>query len=258
MPHGLAGRLAVSFALLFVLIGAAPVPPPTAGYVFDQTHTLSPDQLKALNSVLVEHDLAANEQIVFALFNSLEDGDGNLDARTREVFEAWPISQKGGGNGALLAIFLKEKKAAIRTGYGLNTRLNESETKTVIHDYLLPDLERGNTYRALGLSSLEMLRALESPLIDSGRARELLLPAGLDKNAMTLEARSGTHWFVWMLFGLGSFLAIVPQLLAKEAHFTGGGWFRPRPWKGIIAFLSGGFLPQPAKPDGLGGIDARW
>jgi uncharacterized membrane protein YgcG len=245
--------LGIAFILIAALGGApshaaSPIPAMPPLYVLDEAKSLTQDQSRALSALLIEHDRVAGEQIAVAILRSAEGEDP--DKRAQQIFEAWDVSRRVGGNGALLAVFLREQEARIEVGYGMSTRLTDAEAKRALRDFLLPELREGRLYRALGLGTLEMLRSLESPLIESGRALEVLRAGGLE-GALKPVTKSRGGWLAWVLLGLAVLTYSVLQLLAAEAHFTSEGWFRPKPWKHLLA-------RRGANASNVGGAFGDW
>src|SRR5205807_635910 len=61
-----------------------PIPPIPALYVLDEPGILTAQERKALSSLLIEHDHLAGEQIVVAVFKSLDEE--KLADRSRQIF----------------------------------------------------------------------------------------------------------------------------------------------------------------------------
>ena len=198
------------------------MPPQPQYYVLDDAHALTSEQTQALSTLLIEHDQATGELLMIAVLASAENSDPA--ARTHEIFEAWDVSRKVGGNGAVIAVFVKEHLAAIQAGYGLSTRLTDSAVKILTVD----------TFQALGLSTLEVLHDLESPLIENGRARALLRAAGFKNTSIPKTPKFTSAWMLWILAGAGLCIMVFTQLSAAEAHFTSSGWFRPGPMRQAV------------------------
>ncbi|MGK5082591.1 TPM domain-containing protein [Bdellovibrionota bacterium FG-1] len=231
-------RLSLAFALLTTLVtltaanaqNATPFDQPPY-YILDENKILTERQTHALSSLLIEHDKASGEQIIVGLFQSLpEEGAETAALRTSRIFNQWPVSQRPGGEGALLAIYIREHQAAFEAGYGLSTRIREGEVRRILGEFLFPELKAQQTYRAIGLSLVEILRILESPLMESGRAQEILRAGGL-QNEFTATRRAANHWWLWVLGGLTLLLGMLSQLASSETHFTSSGWFKPKLWK---------------------------
>jgi uncharacterized protein len=218
-------------------------------YVLDEPRLLAPQQEKALESILIEHDAATGQQIMVAVFKSLKDADAT--ARTTDIFNTWAVGKRGQDNGALLALYADDREARIQAGYGLE-QLNDAQIRKVLRDFLMPELKAGRPYRALGLSVLEVLRTIESPLIESGRAQSLLRAGGLEGDLRPAARGPGAGgWFFFVLIGAVLLVFVVAFVLSADAHFTSGGWFRPNAWKQVTDSIRKPTLK-------LGGADGSW
>lgn len=232
---------------------ASAIPPAPEHYVLDEPGLLTTPQRNALSTLLIEHDQATGEQIFFAVFNTL--GDSDLTVRTHEVFNAWNVGKRVGDNGALLALYIKENQARIEVGLGLDPQLPPNENQRLIREFLMPELRADQPYRALSLSALEILRDVESPLVTTGRARQILRAGGLEGHLVPVRVGVGT-WFVWVLLGAVFFVFALNNLAAAEAHFTSTGWFRPNPWRQMLQTIAD-FKRRSSRP-AVGGADGQW
>ncbi|MCM2322214.1 MAG: TPM domain-containing protein [Oligoflexia bacterium] len=252
-------RCALLFALVAGAVSASPghgreIPPPPRYYVLDEPGVLSPGIREGLQSLLVEHDHATGEQVLVAVFHEL--GSEDLVDWTNRVFSSWRIGQRGKDNGVLLALYWKDRLARIEVGYGLEPLLTDAKSKTVLSDFLIPELKAGNPDRALSLAALEILRVIESPLIASGQAQQTLRSGGFRGQWKAQEPRPEGSPVPWLIIGIIVLIVIVRTLTASEAHFTGSGWYRPRPtvWRrGGWGTSTWGGSPWPRGGGGWGG-----
>lgn len=249
-------RLALAFTLALSLsgvAGAAPatVPPVPASYVYDEPGVTSGTTKTAVNRLLYRHDRATGEQVVIAIFDTL--GEADLVQRTHEIFQAWGIGARGKDSGVLVALYWKERRARIEVGYGLEPTLTDVKSRELIEDVLVPYLRAGQTDDAISQVAVGVLRALGTPIADSPQARPLL------PGTPGVNSRSGTGWVVWLFLGI-VLVSIVGNLMSSaDAHFSGRGWYRPRPWRrrrwvgGSTGPAIGGF-----RIGGFEGSGVRW
>lgn len=223
--------LAAAFLLLLpaAALAAAPIPAPPAHFVLDEPGVLGASAKRALETTLVEHARLTQEQIVVAIFGGLAGDD--LVSRTNEVFEAWKIGQKGRDNGVLLALYWEDRKARIEVGYGLEATLTDSRAKRVIDGVLVPGLRAGQNDNAVFGATVEILRTLESPLMQSGQLEALLARSGqqgvLSPAPRASSTKSGTLVFI---LGLIAFIVIANLRSRRDAHFSRAGWYKTSPW----------------------------
>jgi uncharacterized protein len=247
----IASRISVAFA--FAIAGTAltsgaalaspskAIPAPPRYYVLDEPHLLNDRALKSLEGLLIEHDRATGEQIVVAIFNSLEGED--LNDYTNRVFQKWQIGQQGEDNGVLFAIFYQDHKTRIEVGYGLEPVLTDAKSSRILRDILVPGMKANQPAEAITQATMQILQVIDSPLIPNGRAQQILKSGGLLRYNIQGSASSANIWWVWFFLGF-ILLTIVSHIMSSaEAHFTRAGWYRPRPWR-----------KRWDKPGGSGGL----
>jgi uncharacterized protein len=79
---------------------------------------------------------------VIAIVPSL-DGQAIEDLAVH-VVETWGLGQKDRNNGVLLLIALKDRKARIEVGYGLEDRLTDALSRRILEDHLFPAFRKGD------------------------------------------------------------------------------------------------------------------
>jgi uncharacterized protein len=209
-------------------------------YVYDEAGAVQPQALQSLNTVLYQHAQAAGEQIVVAVFKSLQNED--LVDFTNRVFSTWKIGKKETSNGVLLAIYLDERKIRIEVGYGLEAILTDAKSKRIIENVLVPELRRGDVSRAVSMGALAILQVVSSPVVQSGQAEAALgsLPRQRSSSrGPNLAALAPFLFLGWFLF------LIVVRLQGDRHYFRHGrkrlGFFDSSGWGGGFGGGGGGF-----------------
>ncbi|OFZ56202.1 MAG: hypothetical protein A2428_09010 [Bdellovibrionales bacterium RIFOXYC1_FULL_54_43] len=200
-------------------------------YVLDEAKVLKADALQGLQTLLIEHDRATGEQFLIAIFESLESEE--LVQFTNQVFSTWKVGKRGKDNGVLLALYWKDRKARIEVGYGLEALLTDAKSKQILEQFLIPELKAGKPDRALQLAAFELLRTIESPLIQSGQAEQILRDGGFRGNWQPRRSISPVTrygWIILVALGIILVLFVLNLVTAADAHFTSSGWYHPKPW----------------------------
>jgi uncharacterized protein len=219
--------------------GPKPIPSPPYYYLLDEPHVLSQNALRAVETLLVEHDRVSGEQVLIAIFQSL--GDEDMVDYTNRVFQQWKIGKRGKDNGVLLALFWNEHKARIEVGYGLEDVLTDAKSSGILSDILIPELKNSNPDRAISLSALEILRTLNSPLIQNGKAEQILKSGGFqgDWKPQEVYVPRSSGALIWLILGFIVLSIVLRAITGAEAHFTRSGWVRHNPW--LPVRRTGGF-----------------
>jgi uncharacterized protein len=132
------------FLILILLVCCSPVsgnaldyPPAPTVRVNDYAGVLQTAEKQELESILKQHETNTSNQIVVAIFPTLEQE--SLEDYVSRLFERWKIGQKMNNNGVLLAIFLKERQVRIEVGYGLEGRLTDALSSRIIRNEIAPE-----------------------------------------------------------------------------------------------------------------------
>jgi uncharacterized protein len=72
----------------------------------------------------------------------------------------WGIGEKGRNNGALLIVAPNERKVRIEVGYGLEDRLTDAESRTIIDQQMLPLFRQGDFSAGTLQGAAAILRVL--------------------------------------------------------------------------------------------------
>lgn len=174
------------------------------------------------------------------------------------VVETWGLGQKDRNNGVLLLIALKDRKARIEVGYGLEDRLTDALSRRILEDQLFPAFRKGD-YAAGVLATCDgIIAATRGAYVAAPRKRRstphlaLLVPlvilvvfiliglqggSGMTGRGRRRYYRSGPFW--WGGGGLGG-------------GGYGGGGFGGGGGGGFGGFSGGGGL------SGGGGASGSW
>jgi len=136
------------FVLLLVLCGlcsltqAAPQFPPLTGRVIDEAGALSKETVRALDSLLEQHEKETSNQVVVVTVNDLQGY--SIDDYGYQLGRHWGIGQAGRNNGALLIVAPRERKVRIEVGYGLEGELTDATANNIIQTRVLPRFRTGD------------------------------------------------------------------------------------------------------------------
>jgi|GEM_PF-6779165 len=205
--------------------------------VSDSSSILTPDVRNILQTLLLEHDRMTGEQIVLAV-----SADGNsedeLPALGHQAFEKWKLGRRfGKGQGVLLVIDAKSRKFALITGVGIDTEASNESWRALESEVSNP-LSLGRIDRAAVVAVLATLNAVESPLIVSGKAGELLAAISIadarsPEAVITAEARWIQALLATLLAGAALIIAgwVVQRIAQADVHFEASGWRRIQPFR---------------------------
>ena len=102
--------------------GAEVIPPKPAGYFNDYAGVVSREEALRFNEQLAQFERETSNQVVVAVFRKMET-DSSIEDYTQRVAQAWGVGQKDKRNGAVLFVFIDDRKMFIQVGYGLEGAL---------------------------------------------------------------------------------------------------------------------------------------
>ncbi len=223
-------RLLPAIALIGSLVLPAlglQVPARPTQRVNDFATILSAADRQALETILAAHEQATTNQVVIAIFPSLE-GE-SLEDFSMRLAEAWKIGQAGKDNGVILSVFMQDRKARIEVGYGLEGALPDVVCRRILDEELTPRFREsdyaGGLRAAVGRIGAvlgDTMLAAEAPRSPAGRGgnEPMSLPAMifimfflLMFVLMVWAGRRGGRRGAWSSGGR-----------AGRGHFSGGGF----------------------------------
>ncbi|PFG09530.1 MULTISPECIES: TPM domain-containing protein [unclassified Marinobacter] len=120
---------------------SAPVFPELSGRVVDKAEILSPSTESQITQMLQAHEQGTTEQVVVVTVPDLQGYA--IEDYGYQLGRHWGIGQKGDDNGALLIIAEQERKIRIEVGYGLEGRLTDATSATIINQIITPAFKQG-------------------------------------------------------------------------------------------------------------------
>jgi uncharacterized protein len=229
--------------------------------VNDYAGLLGPVERQRLETRLAEGERATGAQVVVAIFRSLE-GESLEDYSIR-LAQQWRIGRKGFDNGAILLVFVAERKVRLEIGYGLEAAIPDAVAGQIIRERLAPRFREGQYARGLDDAVAAVFARAAAP----GAAREPGVapqrrPAGLPPAlAIAVAAIIGAIVVVILMDAMGA------RRFARRNGYTagrGGRWSRPGAgtppifWGGGFGGSGGGGFSGGGGGFGGGGASGDW
>ena len=172
--------LFVALSLVFqasAVAQSSPEFPELTGRVVDQADML-PQQVEAnLGQMLEAHEQATTEQVVVVTLPNLQGYA--IEDYGYQLGRHWGIGQEGEDNGALLIVAEDERRIRIEVGYGLEGRLTDAASATIINQIITPAFRQGDFASGIANGAAAMVQVLGGePLAVPERRRA---DAGQDK-----------------------------------------------------------------------------
>lgn len=166
----------ITVLLVLILSGqaamaqSAPDFPELTGRVVDRADML-PDNLEAnLGRMLEAHEQATTEQVVVVTLPDLQ-GYAIEDYGYR-LGRHWGIGQEGEDNGALLIVAEDERRIRIEVGYGMEGRLTDAASATIINQIISPAFQEGDFATGIANGAAAMVQVLGGEPLAVPESRE--------------------------------------------------------------------------------------
>lgn len=133
-------------------------PPKPERYVTDNAGVLTAARADALNEKLAQFERDKSTQLLVYIDRRIPEGT-TLEELAVKAFESWGVGQKGKDNGAILFLFIDDRKMRIEVGYGLEGTLTDARSARIIDDILRPALRAGDFDGAVERGAEAMMAA---------------------------------------------------------------------------------------------------
>lgn len=153
-----------------VLLAAETLPPRPEKFFNDYASVVPAGKGRELNERLAAFERETSSQIVVAVFPKLTT-DSSLEDFTVRTAKAWQVGQKDKRNGAILFVFVQDRKLRIEVGYGVEGALPDAICKRIISDTIAPHLRKGDYAGGLAAGVNAMIAATKGEYKGTGRTR---------------------------------------------------------------------------------------
>lgn len=94
------------------------IPPKPAGYFNDNAGVISKQRALEFNEQLAQFERETSNQILVSVYRKMES-DSDIADYTQRIAQSWGVGQAERRNGAVLFVFLEDRKMYVQVGYGL-------------------------------------------------------------------------------------------------------------------------------------------
>lgn len=229
--------LFAKFGLLLLLalwacgaLAAEVIPPAPKRYFNDYAGVTHGETAQRLNRELEQFERDTSNQIVVAVFPKMQS-DSSIEDYTVRVAQAWGAGQKGRDNGAVLFVFVQDRKMYIQVGYGLEGVLTDYLCSQIINNEMKPRFRANDFDGGLSAAVHAMMAAAKGEYKGTGRTvAEQRAPAPVPSS----QPNSGGGWVaIFFVFLLLWIVVRAARGISGGSGYRGGG--------GPIIFTGGGF-----------------
>jgi uncharacterized protein len=218
--------------LLFIVILLTPfstftaevIPPVPTHYFNDYANVISPAVGQELNTRLETFEKETSSQIVVAIYPKMQS-DSSIEDYTVRVAQKWAVGQKDKRNGAVLFLFVADRKMFLQVGYGLEGAIPDATAKQITEFEIKPPLQRGDYDAGLRAGVTAILQAAKGEYKGTGRT--------VNQNR-SRRSNQLTGWMplIFGLFILFSIIGSIRRGRRGRIYHRGGGIWGPIIWSG--------------------------
>jgi uncharacterized protein len=145
------GKKCCWIATLILLLAAVATPEPLSqlhptDYVNDFAHVLDQNTIAQMDDIARQIDQKAHAQIAVVTVNTLDGSD--IESYAVELFKRWGIGSKATNRGVLILYAIRDRRARIEVGYGLEPILPDGKVGSFQRE-AIPLMRAGNYSAAL-------------------------------------------------------------------------------------------------------------
>jgi uncharacterized protein len=222
-------RILVAIGLLIVTGSALPpairavtaadaLKNPPNRYFNDYAGLVRPATAATLNSELEAFERTTSNQLVVAIFPELPDAT-TVEDYSVQLYRAAKIGQKGKDNGALLLVFVKNRKLWIATGRGLEGAMPDAICKRIVSDQIAPRFQAGDFDGGLAQGVRAMMAAAQGEYKGTGKT----------VNEQRHHVSDDVSWVIPVVFLFIFLLFFIMAVRRRGGIIIGGGgggpWF---------------------------------
>ena len=138
-----------------VLAAALTAPPRPTQYVTDNAGALSTGTVANLDAELKHYEDATGHRVIVWIGQTT--GDVPLEDWTVNAAQTWKIGRKSQDDGAVLFLFMKDRRIRIEVGYGLEGSLTDADSSVIINETIRPKMRAGDADGAVQAGVDQML-----------------------------------------------------------------------------------------------------
>ena len=152
--------LALALALLAPCATTAQVAVPSLlGHVTDQTKTLAPEQIAALEQTLSAFEARKGSQLAVLIVPSTAPEE--IEQFALRVAEQWKLGRKKVDDGAILIVAKNDRALRIEVGYGLEGALSDITSKRIISETITPRFKQGDYFGGIEAGVAQIIKVVE-------------------------------------------------------------------------------------------------
>jgi uncharacterized protein len=239
IPSRSENAIHLAFALVFLFAlqsrAAEVIPPKPDRYFNDYAGVVSKQAAHRFNEQLAQFERETSDQVVVAVFPKMQS-ESDIADYTQRVAQAWGVGQKDRRNGAVLFVFIQDRKMFIQVGYGLEGALPDATAFDITERHIKPLFRAGNYEAGLATGIDLICKAVRGEYKGSGK---------------TVSERQGNGGFSGVLPFIIFFIVLI--VISRVIRKPGGYGYSSRRGGPVFIPSGGGWSSRGGGGGGGGG-----
>lgn len=118
-------------------------PPPPTTFFTDPARLIPQGIASQIEQRLRDLETESSNQVLVVVANHVPEGYTSMEEYTNRTAQAWGAGNKSRSNGAVLFVFIGDRKMRIEVGYGLEGALPDALASRIINDEIAPRFRTG-------------------------------------------------------------------------------------------------------------------
>ena len=128
------------------------------GWTSDFEHIFSSDEILELDNLISKFEKETTNEIAIVTIEISWTAKEKFDSLVLAIARDWGVGKKGINNGIVIGISTGLRKIRISSGYGIEAKLTDAETKKIIDDIILPEFKQGNYFTGVRNGLLALMQ----------------------------------------------------------------------------------------------------
>lgn len=195
------------------------IPPAPKAFFNDNANVVPAPDASQLNETLAQFERDSSNQLLVAIYPKMQT-DSSIEDYANRLFQAWGPGLKDKDNGAVLLVFIQDRKMRIEVGYGLEPKLTDAESFRIIEE-MKPHFRTGDYATGLSNAVTSMIAATQGEFIGTGRT--------VDEKKESSESESFITLFILfiVIVGIINFLKQLNKVRSDRVYGPSGHYVLP-------------------------------
>lgn len=136
------------------------VPEKPNSWISDNERIFTFEQIDTLNSIIAKYETETTNEIAVVTIDSSWVTTEDFNSLVLAIHNYWGIGKKDKNNGIVIGLSAKLRRIRISNGYGIETKLSDSETKKIMDDIIIPYFKEGNYFEGVRKGLLAIFQKL--------------------------------------------------------------------------------------------------